>query len=172
MRKRENKKTLPTDGRPGSPRGTTGDDRELVAGRLARRMLLLLTASLGAPGRPGGVHALRAAQIAAINSNASVHWRAAAQPRFASLAPGASANSNGVRGDWAADIREAIAKGEIEPFDGDANAEIPDEFDSETNWPACAKSAPVASPTRAVAPPSLRLHRPVKRARVLKRQVK
>jgi len=102
-------------------------------------MLLLLTASLGAPGRPGGVHALRAAQIAAINPNASVHWRAAAQPRFASLAPGASANSNGVRGDWAADIREAIAKGEIELFDGDVNAEIPDEFDSETNWPACAK---------------------------------
>jgi hypothetical protein len=120
-------------------------------------MFLLLTASLGAPGLPGGVHALRAAQIAAINANASVHWRAAAQPRFANLAPGASSNSNGVRGDWAADIREAIASGEIELFVADTNAEIPEEFDSETNWPECAKSERCRPCHKRYHPPSLKL---------------
>jgi len=91
------------------------------------------------------VHELRAAQVAVINSNTSL-WRASASPRFASQPPGASKRSNGVLGDWAADIRAAVAWGEIEPFvSGDANAAIPDEFDSETNWPACAKSAPSAT---------------------------
>jgi hypothetical protein len=118
--------------------------------------MLFLQASLSAPSWADGVHALRAAQIAAINANASIHWRAAAQPRFAALAPGASAYSNGVHGDSAADIREAIAKGEIEPFIGVTNAEIPDEFDSETHWPACSKSARRRPASHMPSPPSLK----------------
>lgn len=95
-----------------------------------------------------GVHLLRAAQIASINANATVRWRAAAHPRFASLAPGASRPSNGVLGDWAAGVRAAISNGDIDRFVDDANAEtIPDAFDSALNWPACAKSACSSSPS-------------------------
>jgi len=86
------------------------------------------------------VHPARAAMIEEIKNTAGVLWKPIAHPRFASEAPGASKDLCGVKGDHKATIREAIGKGEIEEFLGDANAAIPESFDSEENWPQCAKT--------------------------------
>jgi len=45
----------------------------------------------------------------------------------------------GVKGDWRTSIEEAIKNGKVERFQGLTAMEIPDEFDSEKNWPKCAK---------------------------------
>merc|ERR1712187_517795 len=64
---------------------------------------------------------------------------AAAHPRFASEPPGASKSMNGVVGDQKAIMDDLINRGEVQEFVSDANALIPDSFDSEQNWPECAK---------------------------------
>lgn len=46
---------------------------------------------------------------------------------------------NGVKGDQKAAVQAAIERGEMVPFVDSSNALIPDSFDSETNWPHCAK---------------------------------
>jgi len=86
------------------------------------------------------VHPERAAQIEEIRKAPGVLWQAAAHPRFASQAPGASADMMGVKGDPKKDVADLVAKGEI-VYDASANSNdaIPDSFDSETNWPQCAK---------------------------------
>jgi len=86
------------------------------------------------------VHPDRLAQIEEIKKTPGVLWKAAAHPRFATEAPGASKDMNGVKGDQKANIQELIKLGEIEEFMPDANAAIPEAFDSETNWPQCAKT--------------------------------
>jgi len=85
------------------------------------------------------VHPDRAAQIRDIQATEGVLWTAAAHPRFAHLPPGASKSMNGVIGDWNAQVEEAVARGEIERFVGAEEVGIPDSFDSEQNWPQCAK---------------------------------
>jgi len=85
------------------------------------------------------VHPDRAAMIEEITNTPGVTWKAGPHPRFASQAPGASKDQNGVKGDQTANIRELIQKGEIEELLTDSNAAVPDSFDSETNWPQCAK---------------------------------
>jgi cathepsin B len=87
------------------------------------------------------VHPDRAAQIEKINNAEGVLWKAAAHPRFASEAPGASKDLCGVKNisDQANIIKKLIELGEIEEFLGDSNAAVPDNFDSEQNWPQCAK---------------------------------
>merc|ERR1719160_2195966 len=77
------------------------------------------------------VHPDRAAQIQEIEKTPGVLWKAAAHPRFASQAPGAFKDMNG--------IKDAIASGELVSHQADANAAIPDSFDSEENWPQCSK---------------------------------
>jgi hypothetical protein len=53
----------------------------------------------------------------------------------------ASMSLLGVKGDWAQDIREHIAKGLVTPFvPQNANMAIPESFDSATFWPQCSKS--------------------------------
>jgi len=84
------------------------------------------------------VHPDRAAQIKLVNE-AGTTWKAAPHSRFAADAPGASASLNGVRGDWKASILDAVRRGEVEHFVDTSNAAVPDAFDSETNWPQCAK---------------------------------
>jgi len=86
------------------------------------------------------VHEERRAQIEEIKNAPGVLWTAAPQDRFASEAPGASKNLMGVKGNWTASIEAAIASGKIERFQPELTAEqIPDNFDSATNWPKCAK---------------------------------
>merc|ERR1719271_1652421 len=46
---------------------------------------------------------------------------------------------NGVKGDWAAEIRQHLLEGTIDEFVSTSNAAIPDSFDSETAFPQCAK---------------------------------
>jgi len=81
----------------------------------------------------------RAAMIDEILKTPGVLWRAEPHPRFASQPPGASADLCGVKGDPKVAVEDAIARGEIERLLFDPNVAVPDEFDSETNWPQCAK---------------------------------
>jgi cathepsin B len=103
--------------------------------------MLSLAAFSFAP-EPQAVHPLRAEEIGNITKLATT-WTAAAHPRFATQAPGASAPLCGVKGNWAADLRDAVRMGEVEeymPHPSIANVAIPDTFDSATNWPDCAKT--------------------------------
>ena len=84
------------------------------------------------------VHPEREAQIATISA-AGATWKAAAHQRFSSQAPGASKTLCGLQGDWKAQIQAKVGAGEIETFYSASNDAIPDTFDSETNWPQCAK---------------------------------
>jgi len=86
------------------------------------------------------VHPERAAMIDEINAGGAT-WTAAPQERFAHLAPGASKPLCGVKGDWKVAIADAHTAGDMQPFvpTWSATAPIPDAFDSETNWPDCAK---------------------------------
>lgn len=85
------------------------------------------------------VHKERAAQIKQIQETTGVLWTAAATPRFASQAPGASKSLCGVEGNWKASVQAAIANGEAEVFEPLTAMDVPENFDSETNWPSCAK---------------------------------
>merc|ERR1712232_1450097 len=85
------------------------------------------------------VHEERRVQIEEIKNTPGVLWTAAPQERFASQAPGASTHMMGVKGDWRAAIEEAIKAGKVERFQELTAVEVPEEFDSETNWPKCAK---------------------------------
>merc|ERR1719460_3399025 len=91
------------------------------------------------PADAADVHPERMAQISEIENTPGVLWKAAPHARFASQAPGASKDLCGVKGDRKATIKEAISKGEIEELHHDENVAIPDSFDSEQNWPQCAK---------------------------------
>jgi len=85
-------------------------------------------------------HQDRLEQIREIQETPGVTWKAAVVPRFANEGPGASKSLMGVKGDWDAEIKEAIKRGEIEEFKPKlASAMAPESFDSEQNWPQCAK---------------------------------
>merc|ERR1712216_864777 len=60
-------------------------------------------------------------------------------PRFATQPPGASKSLNGVKGDWKTTVETAIARGDIHRLLLDDDVVLPESFDSETNWPQCAK---------------------------------
>merc|ERR1712084_103356 len=77
--------------------------------------------------------------IEEIESTPGVLWKAAAHPRLASEAPGASADLCGVKGDQTAVVKDMVARGEMIETTLDAQMEIPDSFDSAENWPQCAK---------------------------------
>lgn len=86
------------------------------------------------------VHPERAAMIDAIQASTGVLWKASAHPRFAAEAPGASRSLCGVKGDPKEAIAAGVARGDItRVLYGVAAMELPEEFDSETNWPQCAK---------------------------------
>jgi len=85
------------------------------------------------------VHPDRAAMIKEIENTLGVMWKAVAHPRFAAKAPGASKDMCGVKGNHSRAIAEAVARGEIQQMLFDSEAPIADSFDSEENWPHCAK---------------------------------
>jgi len=85
------------------------------------------------------VHPERAAMIEEINAFKGLLWKAQAQARFATDAPGASKDLCGVKGNHSKAIADGIARGEIKQLLLDADAPIPENFDSEQNWPHCAK---------------------------------
>jgi cathepsin B len=88
------------------------------------------------------VHEERIAQLEAIRASPGITWTAAAHPRFASQAPGASKNLCGVKDGWKDRIRARIQAGTMSRWVRDAasNVAMPEEFDSEANWPQCAKT--------------------------------
>jgi len=88
----------------------------------------------------GHVHPERAKQISEIQNTPGVLWQAAAHARFASQPPGASRDMMGLKGDQEKIISDMLEQGKIMVDDSfNSDAQIPDDFDSETNWPDCAK---------------------------------
>jgi cathepsin B len=85
------------------------------------------------------IHPERAAQIKEIQSTPGVTWTASAHPRFAAEAPGASKTLLGVKGNWTETIEKAVARGQMVRLLHDSMTEIPESFDSATQWPHCAK---------------------------------
>jgi len=85
------------------------------------------------------VHPDRVAMLEEIKNAPGVLWKAKAHPRWASQAPGAAKSLCGVIGDTQAHINDLIKTGEIEELLTAANMDIPDSFDSATNWPHCAQ---------------------------------
>merc|ERR1719169_188567 len=85
------------------------------------------------------VHEERMAQIRAIRASPGITWTAAAHPRFASEAPGASKNLCGVKDGWKERIQARIKEGTMLRSAMSPQISLPDEFDSETHWPQCAK---------------------------------
>eukprot|EP00929_Paragymnodinium_shiwhaense_P014664 TRINITY_DN1225_c0_g1_i1.p1 TRINITY_DN1225_c0_g1~~TRINITY_DN1225_c0_g1_i1.p1 ORF type:complete len:376 (+),score=99.21 TRINITY_DN1225_c0_g1_i1:68-1195(+) len=100
-------------------------------------------AVLGAAAATDAVHPARVEQIVEIQNTPGVSWKVGLHPRFAAAAPGAAVKPLcGVVGDWKKDIQDRVAAGEVKQFQPDellAATEIPENFDSETNWPQCAK---------------------------------
>jgi cathepsin B len=88
-------------------------------------------------------HVDRLAQIEIIKNTPGVLWKPALNERFASEAPGASKSLCGVKPNWKTELQKAIARGDVKNFQppkGLADVQIPESFDSATNWPQCAKS--------------------------------
>eukprot|EP00928_Gymnodinium_smaydae_P036312 TRINITY_DN253_c0_g1_i2.p1 TRINITY_DN253_c0_g1~~TRINITY_DN253_c0_g1_i2.p1 ORF type:complete len:389 (-),score=72.92 TRINITY_DN253_c0_g1_i2:156-1262(-) len=102
---------------------------------------IVVFASVGvAAATASHVHVDRLAQIEEISQTPGVLWRAEANVRFGNQAPGASKSMCGVKANWKDELAAAMKRGEVTRFaPSDANAAIPDNFDSETNWPQCAK---------------------------------
>jgi len=100
--------------------------------------ILCLNIHMAKPGQE--IHPERVAQIEEIHNTPGVLWKAAAHPRFASQAPGASSDMMGVKGDQKQAVADLMAKGEI-VYDASANSNsmIPDSFDSAQQWPHCEK---------------------------------
>lgn len=90
-------------------------------------------------GVASAVHEERLAQIRAIQSWKGMTWTAVANQRFASDAPGASANLCGVKDGWKERIQARIQEGTMFRAVAAPHVSIPDEFDSATHWPQCAK---------------------------------
>lgn len=102
-------------------------------------MKAFIVGVLAATATATDVHPDRAAQIKEIEKTPGVLWKAAVHPRFASQAPGAFKDMNGIKGNHTKAILDAIASGDLVSHQADANTAIPDDFDSAQNWPHCAK---------------------------------
>jgi len=89
---------------------------------------------------PTTVHPERLAHIAAINAVEGLTWTAAPQARFADQAPGASAAQCGVNHRMTPEELVASDPDNWEIFTPkNPTAPIPDDFDSATAFPTCAK---------------------------------
>jgi cathepsin B len=84
------------------------------------------------------VHPDRLAMIKEIESTLGLLWKVPPRPRFAAGAPDALKPLCSVKGDQKMAINDLVERGEIVEA-AQANAEIPDSFDSAENWPKCAK---------------------------------
>jgi len=88
-------------------------------------------------------HPDRLAQIQEILDTPGVLWKPALNFRFGSEAPGASKSLCGVKDNWKEELNKAIERGDIKRFRAEGrlrDVQIPDSFDSATNWPQCAKT--------------------------------
>jgi cathepsin B len=85
------------------------------------------------------VHPDRLAQIEEIQAKGAL-W-VTGETRFSEDAPGASKSLCGVKANYLEEMEKAIAEGRVErqSDDGLEDQAFPDHFDSEENWPHCAK---------------------------------
>lgn len=92
-------------------------------------------------GLASATHDDRLAQLNILQNTPGMTWQAGASTRFANEAPGASATLNGVKSNWRETVQAGIASGAIKPRQTPnlESMDIPEEFDSEKQWPKCAK---------------------------------
>lgn len=100
-----------------------------------RIIVAILVASVAG----NNVHPDRLAMIEEITNTPGVLWTAAPHPRFASEAPGVSKSFNGLIGDQRKIIEELVELGEIVETSVEEEFVAPESFDSEQQWPKCAK---------------------------------
>jgi cathepsin B len=81
----------------------------------------------------------RQEMVDAINAIEGLEWFASVPEKFADKPVGASTELLGVPLDYADILDKAIKDGEVQEVFADENFVAPDDFDSETNWPQCAK---------------------------------
>mmetsp|Transcript_19735 Transcript_19735/g.45644 ORF Transcript_19735/g.45644 Transcript_19735/m.45644 type:complete len:369 (-) Transcript_19735:306-1412(-) len=83
----------------------------------------------------------REEMVAQINAVEGLTWKAGVSDKFRDMPLGASRALYGAKTVSEGEMAMAIAKGDLEiaPIVTDTS-DIPDEFDSETNWPECAKT--------------------------------
>lgn len=89
-----------------------------------------------------GGHVDRLEQIQTILDTPDVLWRPVVNDRFGSGAPGVSKSLCGAT-NWKHNLKKAMARGDVERFKPSGlltESAIPDSFDSEANWPHCAKT--------------------------------
>jgi cathepsin B len=83
--------------------------------------------------------AQRQQMINDINSIQNLTWKAGFNPRFRGEPIGVSKSLCGVKEDNLERMKQLIIDGEIEVVDAPEGFVAPDDFDSATNWPMCAK---------------------------------
>jgi len=77
--------------------------------------------------------------IQLINKQPNMTWTAAHNPRFKGQAVGVSKSLCGVHHDSYLRMQKKVHSGNIVKVDAPKDFVVPDSFDSETNWPQCAK---------------------------------
>lgn len=91
-------------------------------------------------GIASAVHDERLAQIRKIQASPGLTWTARANSRFASKPPGASKTMCGVKDGWKERIQARIEHGTMLRSTAVPEITLPEEFNSETHWPQCAKT--------------------------------
>jgi cathepsin B len=86
------------------------------------------------------VAAAREQFVAELNAMPGMTWKAAVSPRFAHLPVGAAKDLCGVKPGSAEMLHAAISSGKIKKVTSEmlGAVDVPDSFDSATNWPNCA----------------------------------
>jgi len=77
--------------------------------------------------------------IQATNKQPNMTWKAGHNPRFRGQPVGASKDLCGVNHDSFLRVSKKVASGHIIKVDAPAGFTVPESFDSEENWPQCAK---------------------------------
>ena len=78
-------------------------------------------------------------EVARINALPGITWKAKVHDRFRGQPLGAAKALCGVQKDAHAKLMASVSAGKVSVFKADPTVELPDAFDSETNWPKCAK---------------------------------
>jgi cathepsin B len=81
----------------------------------------------------------RHVEVARINALPGITWKAKVHDRFRGQPLGAAKALCGVQKDAHEKLMASVSAGRVSVFKADPSVELPDAFDSEANWPKCAK---------------------------------
>ena len=81
----------------------------------------------------------RHVEVARINALPGITWKAKVHDRFRGQPLGAAKSLCGVQKDAHEKLLASVSAGKVSVFKHDPAVELPEAFDSEANWPKCAK---------------------------------